>query len=255
MGRRAALINAGKVYAASALPGHHRAGFVVVTRGRTGSTLLMSLLDSNPAVIGARELLARRRLLPVRYVTGYLAMAGRARPETTVAGFKVLAYQLRRIQRGRHLPRLVPGLHASGWKVVHLVRRDALRVALSNAAARQTQFHHHGMVEHEPFAVDLGMVEQFLDGAATAEATEQEILGGVPHLVVTYEDDLERAECHQATADRVFAYIGVPTAPVQTTHVKSLPARIEDTVTNYDELCAALRGTPYERYLDSPGPR
>lgn len=243
------LLNEMKVYAASLQPTPIQRRCVVVARGRTGSTLLMSLLDSHPKMIGDGEILSSRRRLPRRYVLGAERVAARRKPGAHVYGFKLLAYQLARVHP-RHLSVLVPYLYERGWEVVHLVRANLLKQVLSHRAASRTQFHHRQPVEHDPFPVDIEQLRAWLERGRRAAETERRILGDVPHLVLTYETDLEPYEAQQGAADRVFARVGLNPHPVASTLVKALPARVADIVSNYGEVDEALRGTPFERYLD-----
>jgi len=245
------VVNEAKVYAASVLPTPIERRCVVVARARTGSTLLMSLLDSHPRMVGDGELLTRRRASPGRYVLGAERVAARRKPGARAYAFKVLGYQLVRIQHSRHVSTLVPYLHGRGWDVVHLVRSNVLKQVLSNMAAKQTKYHYRQKSLHEPLAIDTKELQTRLAVASRAAEVERRILGNVPHMLLTYEDDLEPPESQQRTADRIFTQLGLPTHAVETPLVKALPTRIADIVANYRDVAMTLRGTEFERFLDA----
>jgi hypothetical protein len=79
---------------------------------------------------------------------------------------------------------------------------------------------------------------------------EQEALTDIPHLDFVYEHDLMDSGVWQDTADRAFAHLGLATAPVMASLHKRNPADLSTLVSNYGELADALRGTPYEHFLD-----
>jgi hypothetical protein len=70
------------------------------------------------------------------------------------------------------------------------------------------------------------------------------------HLALHYEDDLEQPEHHQATCDRIFRFLGVPSAPVSTPF-RRRPDGLLEQISNADELLAALRSTRFEPFVDS----
>jgi hypothetical protein len=81
-----------------------------------------------------------------------------------------------------------------------------------------------------------------------------ECLGSVPHLRLTYEDDLLDPPSHQVTVDRVCGYLGIDSAPVRSDLVKIAPRRIRDMVSNFDEVEELFRDTRYGSYLDEDKP-
>jgi hypothetical protein len=60
----------------------------------------------------------------------------------------------------------------------------------------------------------------------------------LPHLVVDYEADLARADCHQPTVDRICATLGLPPGPVRADLVRMAGRTV---ITNLEALHAALR--------------
>lgn len=111
--------------------------FVIFSRGRSGSTLLISLLDSHPQIHCDAELLRQRRLFPYRYVEGHLR-----RCRVSAYGFKLLLYHLTCIHRMRDPRAFIEQLIAGGFSILHLERENHFRHALSNIWSQEIgRFH------------------------------------------------------------------------------------------------------------------
>ena len=76
-----------------------------------------------------------------------------------------------------------------------------------------------------------------------------ECLKDLPHLHLSYEADLLPPERHQATADRLFEWIEVGTAPVAARNRKILPDDPRATIANYDEVAQAVEARGRARLL------
>jgi hypothetical protein len=79
---------------------------------------------------------------------------------------------------------------------------------------------------------------------------EEQLLEGIPHLSLTYEEHIRDASRHQHTVDTVCSFLGVESAPVESSYEKVAPPSLRDGVENYDALARRLRDTPYASYLE-----
>lgn len=228
---------------------HPPARFVIVTPGRTGSELLADLLDSHPDIVCEAEILRDRMLLPERFVAG---RSTKARLRGAKAyGFKIhcghFGYQALR-ERPQYLSQLADG----GVKLIFLRRENHLAQAISSAIASRTRWHwrRQDQPAFTPFELDpvevLMMTYLFEESDAYLEA----MVGDLPHLRVTYEDDLLEAACQQATVDRICAEIAVPVAATLSDYVRFTPSRLEETVANFDAIADLVRPTRFGRFLD-----
>lgn len=224
--------------------------FVVHSLGRSGSTLLTDLLASHPQIECDGEILSH----PLYFVSpGRLVRSRAALFSSTVYGFKM---------RPRHYAdqgianpaAFLAGLHADGWRVLRLERRNLLRIALSWITNEQTGVVHRTFRDRRrtPRARHIppdALLRQ-LARVSRDTAVEQAALSAVPHLRLVYEDDLLRENTRGATLNRVFEYLGLPPAPVATRYVRLTSDRLEDFVENHQQVRDALRGTAYEHFLD-----
>jgi LPS sulfotransferase NodH len=224
-----------------------RARFVIVSLGRSGSSLLQELLNAHPDIRCEGEILARRARAPRLLVSRRAALSRKP-----AYGFKLLHYQLWQVQQVEPA-NFLGWLRRRGFVLVYLRRHNLLRQALSNVSARRYGFHQRGRnvaSARERIEVDPDELGYWLDGLAADDAKYQDYLSGVPHIEVVYEDDLIDEPSQQATVRRICAELGVTYAPVETDLVRLAPARIADLVSNYDDLVSALEGSPYGRFLD-----
>lgn len=226
---------------------------VLFAQGRTGSTLLESLLASTGQLRAHGELLdgkPRPVAHPLPYVLG-LSRWHRGHFIFHVKVYQLLEHQRRPVDPGEFLR----ALHGAGWKIIWLRRENPLRHALSSlvAARRGTRHKFDDVVEDLRFEVDLEALASRVRLRARAAEDEVRALGDLPRIELVYERDLLPADRHQATADRTFRYLGLPSAPVRTEHRRVTPLALEELIRNYREFEDCVRGLGLEGFLDAPG--
>jgi LPS sulfotransferase NodH len=202
--------------------------FVVLTRGRTGSTPLVADINHHPEVVCHQELFTTE---PIAHVHDTIApyyetikRAGRTLSaeqylrETSVAvpaarvGFKALISHLD-LRRDIGLERF---LLESSMPVVFLVR-DPLRAAISAAIAVQRgTFNLHVKEDDLDYRASLKnkvkLDPSFISDEARyfaywADYWKEKLRAGhSPHIVVTYEDYLSN---RSALINRIFRFLGV----------------------------------------------
>ncbi len=242
------LVSAAGTYARLGLPllPRPQQRFVIFAQGRSGSTLLTELLNSHPRIFCADEILTWHRRYPAVY-----AKACSVGHRADIYGFKVKLYQLTDAQRMDQPGDFLRRMHGEGWSVVHLHRRNVLRQALSAMIAERRDVYHLAVGASGPRPVRIDPDELL---ARTAQRVrfgdaERAALDGVPHLSLVYEDDLLRPERQQQTADRLFDWLRVETAPVAVRLRKIVGGPVSQVVDNHAEVVAAVAGTPYADLL------
>lgn len=193
---------------------HPRAKFVIFGPSRSGSTLLVTLLNSHPQIRCEDEILHDRVLFPMAYISSRAALACEE-----VYGFKLLAYQLRNVQKIQDPERFLHDLVCGGFECIYLRRHNLLRWALSNLYARSTaRFHHwkakNGEMSINKMHVDLVELEKWLRWGVETEAFTSAIMARLPHLSLVYEEDHEASTQHQRTVDRICDCLGLSRAPI-----------------------------------------
>jgi len=230
--------------------------FVIYGQGRSGSSVLLDLIGSHPDIYRESEVfnrkVAARLIWPMRYVEARAALS----PQP-VYGCKMKIYQMTDDQGIEDPRRFMQDLHAVGWKVIHLVREDLFRKALSLVVAETRGQFLDRRVDGaglDTIAIDPARLVEAMRERRSADAAEQAALEGIPHIRVTYERDLLDAANHQAVSDRVFAYLDLESAPVETRYVKTSRSRVSDYVSNYAEVREILTQTEFASYLPAAEP-
>ncbi len=235
------------VYARSLKAQPDRKKFVVFGQGRTGSTLLIDLLNTNPEIYCDDELFFYKLLSPVRYVEGKSEFSS-----APVYGFKAKIYQLSDVQDTESGP-FLRQLSDKGWTIIHIERENLLRHSLSAVLAEQRQVYKSkdlkdralDLRDHVPIDALLAEMKQ----REIYRDQEAEALDGLDYVHVGYERDLSDGAKQQASLNRVFEALGVPEVEVATSLKRINSPDLRDNVTNYDEMVAALDASGYGMYL------
>lgn len=118
--------------------------FVIITTGRTGSELLVSLLDSHPQIRCGGEILRDGRAFPHRFVAARAAAAGVRGAKAF--GWKLLLGHFRNpggTIRGIGNPDQYPArLAEMGYMPILLERRNPVKQAISFIIGADRQFHY-----------------------------------------------------------------------------------------------------------------
>lgn len=220
--------------------------FVVYGQARTGSTLLVRLLQSHPQIECAGEILNRGRWR--RHVKRYLHTMVRHIPEPYVLwnasratkdsfGFKLLHNQV------PITPRLMSNLHRYGWLLIHIQRHSLFDVAISRQVAQQTK--HWGdykpSLSADDFAIPTDAFLKQLQQCVGIRQKECHTLADLPHLSVVYEDDLLHEENRQRLCASIFAALRIAPHQVTTTKKRSWDRPYSELITNYAELQALMQ--------------
>ncbi len=239
--------------------------FVIVTAGRTGSTRLRLLLDSHPRIRCHGELfganlttlaaagspahdgmVAERESDPVAFLRRRaFEPAGAA-----AVGLKILYRQLM-----GQWPGLLDHLQAdSTIKIIHLVRRNGVKRFLSEYyVGTVTQRNLFSAAEAlppiRPVVVPVPALLERLVAVEQESAHFRRLLGAHPLHEVAYEDSLDD---NGPAMQRVLAFLGVAQACLSADIRKILPDDLGRLIANYEEVAAALRGTPFASMLTPP---
>ena len=238
--------------------------FCVVSRGRTGSTYLLSLLDSHPGVNQSQEVLGRYRLgledvreeIRRRGAGAYLERCLRRKGFERAVGFKVLYYQLEESYARRQG---LPGLAgASDYlagredvRIIHLKRRNRLRrlVSAELASTKSEYWRVEGDAGGPEPTIRLSAewCRRDFERTRAWEETYDGLFAHHPGLEVVYED---LAADPQRVCECVFRFLGLPPRAVSSRLVKQNTRGLREVVENYDELKAHFAGTQWEGQFD-----
>jgi len=221
--------------------------FFIFSFGRSGSNLLVSFLNSHPQIQCDNELLWKRVLSPKRYLKCHERLS-----KKDIYGFKFLSSHFE-VQNIRDPQIFVEDLHASGYQIISLKRRNLIRQAISHLYAfYRGKFHHSEEQGEQTFvtmSLDPAKLEQELQWIDSLHQLEDSILANLPYLRLYYEDDLNDAINQQAAVDRITAFLGIPSARIGTNLKRTTPEDLSTIIENYDEVMTFVRGTKYYKEL------
>ena len=224
-------------FLASKFNPNRKTRFVIFGQGRTGSTLLVNLLNQHPAIYSDNELLQRKFSNPIQYLQGRALMHNRR-----VYGLKVKSHHLMKYLEMETSKPFIHNLYNKGWKIIYIRRSNFFRHALSNEIAKkrgyffkdQAEFKSKGKVHIDPEAFRKAIKARF-----KFWYDEQETLEGLDYKEVIYEDNLFNDEQKFETVSRLYQYLGVdpdfkPTIPF----IRSTSDNLSEIIANYAELKA-----------------
>lgn len=242
------------------------AGYVILSTQRTGSHLLGNILGSHPAFAQAGDVLIPGRekrgsfdvfarsagaLPPASLWRNYLAHLREPKPTASYVGILVKYWLVDRIA----------GLDLTSdpvfadTRIVHLVRRNTLRVVASHhlATARGV----HASKKHQTYEVNSVSIppRAVLRSIQKREKTVQEFrdrLAGRPRTIeVAYEEILDGGSVSPQLIDRLCSFFEVDDRFSRKPEtLKLAPEPLADLIDNYDEVASILRGTDFEYMLD-----
>ena len=227
------------------LPEHR---FVIFAQGRSGSTLMTSLLDSHPEIRCHDELLQRPRLAPLRYIDQVARTASASHH-----GFHLKIYQLKWNQRGQDPHAFMDALESRGMRIIYLWRENVLDTNFSNYFARATGvWHYRSNDSNRPdlkIRIDPDELHRSLDKSTQFLKEERDVLSGRSFCEVNYERDLLSSEHRDVAMQRIQEFLGVTQHVLKSPLKKSVKRPIADLIENYDEIVRALEDTPYALML------
>ena len=224
---------------------------LIFAHGRTGSTVLESLLASTGHFHSHGELLESSVRGTIIWPLALILGAAKRQAGNCVSHVKVAQIT---VDRARELDpaHFLETLQNNGWKIIYLRRQNKLRHMLSQSiAVHRGDYHKY---DDEPEAIRLTLEREFFLRFAqyrdTGDKLEAAALQNVDYLPVFYEADLESGDNHQETVNKILDYLGLERREVHTKHRKINQSSIKDIVLNYDDLEAYAKEYNYSQYLD-----
>ena len=236
-------------YKVSSAIGHTRyRRFVVLSRSRTGSNMLLSFLNSHPNVYAGGEIFGR---LNGRNHTKILAAAFGKQPRYIKArGFKIFYYHPIDDKKSNIWNDLV---NMNDLHVIHLKRRNILRTLLSRKLAETNDVWlttNSGSKDSVSSKQVFFTVKELTEGFEQTRQWEQngdDMFRDHNVLSVYYEDLVCDAD---SNFNKLTDFLGVVYVKPQTNLKRQNPERICDLISNYEELRVAFTGTQWQTFFE-----
>lgn len=225
----------------------HEKKFVIFGRGRSGSTLLVDLLNSSADIYCDGEILNR----PVISVRQHIINCSKRKP-SRVYGFKLLSYQLRSVHKLARPESFLRQLSEEmGYQIIFITRKNLLRQTLSkHYAAFRNSWHENQMTGERPkMKVDVQLLLKHLQEGHELGRYEERVVSNLPHLPLTYEDNLSDPEKQDQTIALFSDFMGLEKFKSQSRLKKIAGQHYSDFIENHAEMEKALSGGPFEKYL------
>jgi LPS sulfotransferase NodH len=222
--------------------------FIVLSRSRTGSTMLISLLNSHPNICAEGEIFSK---LNGRRSQDVLAKVFSRQPRFIKArGFKIFYYHPQDDKKNRVWDDLID---MTGLSVIHLKRRNILRTALSRklASVKKAYIHNPSNTETTGTGKTLTFTPEELE--QTFRATRTAEIGGDrrfkknPLLTLYYED---LAADPAGSFRKITEFLELKYVEPQTEMRKQNPESLRNLIANYDELKAAFSGSEWLPFFE-----
>ena len=240
--------------------------FLIVGVARTGSTLLLNLLNAHPRVLAFGELFhgdgaigwdtppfltrqsARLRALletePLRFLE--TAVFRRWPAQVQAVGFKMFYYHAR------------SGAPAAVWThlrdmpdlaIIHIKRRNILEQHLSLKLAHATNVWSvtsPPAAPGEPIRLDPEECRRHFEKVRGQETDCDAFFAGRRVLTLDYEDLVAD---RTSAMERVAVHLGVPARGLEARVVRQRVQPLAQAIANYDELRASFTGSPWESFF------
>ncbi|MBD3322933.1 hypothetical protein GF339_00015 [candidate division KSB3 bacterium] len=224
--------------------------FIVLSRSRTGSNLLVSLLNSHPNIHAEAEIFLR---LNGRNYQDILTKAFARQPLYVKAkGFKLFYYHPLD-DKSSGIWNALASL--DDLYVIHLKRRNILRTLISRKIAgiqgvwAVTSTEQHSAADKKDIAVTF-TADELLEGFKQTRRWEQageNIFRNHPLISIDYEDLVDYREL---TFYKVTEFLDVRYKQPKTKLKKQNTKSLRETVTNYEELKSAFLETEWQSFFD-----
>lgn len=220
--------------------------FVIFGMGRTGSSLLVSLLNSHPQICCEGELFRSLKRPPLshlwrRYPLPYLAY--RQRYAQWVQHKAAYGFKLHTKLHGEqiiHTDHFLTTVAQQGWKFIHLQRACLFDQIISGFLANQTGRYFGNQQQPEPDVQLTFPVAEFVKRVEQSQAIRQRhqtLLAKLPHLPVIYEQALADQANWVQTVAQICDYLAIPASRAVTSAVQKPWQRpYAELFVNYAEL-------------------
>lgn len=223
---------------------------VIYGQGRTGSTLLESLLASTGYVAEHGELLSpkfREIKYPLKFIRG---LAKSTNPGGFI--FHLKSYHLNKKRKKTVEPsHFLDELQKDGWFIIYLRRENKVKHALSSIIAHQRGSFHKvdDKIENLNVHVDCENLRRRINKRIKIDRIDAESLKNISFHEVVYDLDLEHEKNHQSTIDNILKKIHLEPKIVTTKQRKIYREPLHEMIENYDEFIDCVQYNGWKKYL------
>ena len=233
---------------------HPKVKFIVFAQGRTGSTILVDLINQSADVHCDQEIFGGS--MPIRVLfPKFYKRSLRSFNLKPIYGYRIKIYELTMFQ-GHTESSAIEAMRkefSQGYKIIYLHRENKFRQAMSSLVAEaRGQFHDKtkGDIKRQKVCIDHTAIPHRIELLNDFTTWEQRALEGFEHLSISYEKDLLIQENHQSTLDKITNYLGSKKATAQSAYKRSSSDDMSEYIENYDEVIEILKSSNNMHFLE-----
>ena len=223
---------------------------LIYAQGRSGSTLLVDLLNSHPDIFLFGEILYRDVIYKARDTLRFINSAMTLN-KNKVVGFKVSIYQFEKSQQ-RNPHEVLKEFVNDGWKIIYLHRDNLFEHAISDIRSEKTNVWHKlddKDVSTNKIEISIDELLQNIEYREQCYERELTSLKEIPHIRVSYEDDLKTAELQESSSKKILAYLGINEHKLSTRLKKVAKKDPNMDITNYKDLANYIKSSKYSKFI------
>lgn len=221
--------------------------FVVITRSRTGSNLLISLLNSHPNIVAKGEKFSRLEGKNSNAVWDdiFCKMPKRIK----IMGFKIFYYHPLDSDNNEVWNYLK---NDKSIKIIHLTRSNMLRTVTSRQIAAKTdkwsKFNKKEVsIEEKRINLDIDYCLKEFENTFNFERKIRDEYNSERIIEITYE---ELIQDNQYILNQIFNFLGLENSKVASSHKKQNKEELRDLIINYEELVKDIENSKWSYLLE-----
>ncbi len=213
--------------------------FVIVSQGRTGSSLLSDLLDQHPLIRCQSELLNHKVYFPLSFIQGMSVYYA-----DQCWGFKLKPTQLTNRQK-LDAEVFLKDLSDKGFMFIHLTRSNIARRTLS-ALVGYSRKTYHKLEQNQclqPVSIKPELFLSSIKHSLQSQEEENFYMQKIDCLRLVYEQDLLSPEAQETTFKKILDFLELPNAnhSIKSNFMKVSSSNLYDDIENFDELLHHLQ--------------
>lgn len=228
--------------------------FLIIMHGRSGSSLLVSLLDAHPKMKCSGEILYNQpSRCPEKIVSGLEKYYRHKKGADIAWGFKAKPEQIEAC--GIPCKSFLEYLIGRDTKIISLIRENVFRSAISVLLAghRGGQFHNASgeKIRYDPVFIEPEQVLAVMGQRQSQKEKIQELMSSLPvkGLSLTYEKHLSNASVQNLTCSSIFSYIGLDDLSVSSSFKRITTDKLSDSVKNTEEIIDFISASRFHEYV------